>query len=119
MELERLEESWTDRLLELKNTDISHAPALDMPEWEVAFEQLLVYFLYRQLPGALDDGEYEGRAAFAVLSYSIIRDLCRTHAVLHGSVDLDDLIEIARQYSAEIEYSDENVEALLDALFES
>ena len=118
MELERLEESWTDRLEELKSTDISHAPSLDMPEWEIAFEQLLVYFLYRQLPFALDDGEYEGRAAFCVLSYRIIRDLCRVHAVLHGSVDLDDLVEIARQYSAEIEYSDENVEALLDALFE-
>ena len=118
MELERLEESWTDRLEELKSTDISHAPSLDMPEWEIAFEQLLVYFLYRQLPFALDDGEYEGRAAFCVLSYRIIRDLCHVHAVLHGSVDLDDLVEIARQYSAEIEYSDENVEALLDALFE-
>lgn len=117
--LERLEESWTDRLQELRDTDLSDAPALDTSEWEVAFEQLLVYFLYRQLPGALDDGEYEGRAAFAVLSYSMIRDLCRTHAVLHGRIDLDDLVEITRQYSAEIEYSDENVEALLDALFES
>ena len=118
LELERLEETWTDRLLELKNTDISHAPVLNTPEWEVAFEQLLVYFLYRQLPFALDDGEYEGRAAFCVLSYRIIRELCRMHAVLHGSVSLNDLVDIARQYSAEIEYSDENVEALLDALFE-
>ena len=67
---------------------------------------------------ALDDGEYEGRAAFCVLSYRIIHDLCRVHVVLHGCVGLDDLVEIARQYSAEIEYSDENVEALLDALFE-
>lgn len=118
LELERLEEPWTDRLLELKETDISQAPALDTPEWEVAFEQLLVYFLYRQLPFALDDGEYEGRVAFCVLSYRIIRALCRVHGVLHDSVDLDDLVGISRQYSAEIEYSDENVEALLDALFE-
>lgn len=117
LKLERLETSWTDRLDELKSTDISVAPALDAPEWEIALEQLLVYFLYRQLPFALDDGEYEGRAAFCVLSYRMIRDLCRVHAVLHGSVNLDDLVEIARQYSAEIEYSDENVEALLDALF--
>lgn len=118
LELERLETSWTERLQELKCTDISQAPILDTPEWEIAFEQLLVYFLYRQLPFALDDGEYEGRAVFCVLSYCIIHDLCRVHAVLHGSVNLDDLVEIARQYSAEIEYSDENVEALLDALFE-
>ena len=118
LELERLEESWTERLTELKETDLSCAPDLDTHEWEVAFEQLMVYFLYRQLPFALDDGEYEGRAAFCVLSYCFIRDLCRVHAVLHGNVELDDLVEIARQYSAEIEYSDENVEALLDALFE-
>lgn len=118
LELERLEESWTDCLQELKTTDISDVPVLDTQEWEVAFEQLLVYFLYRQLPFALDDGEYEGRAAFCVLSYRIIHDLCRVHAVLHGRVGLDDLVEIVRQYSAEIEYSDENVEALLDALFE-
>ena len=117
LELERLEESWTDRLRELKGTDIFDAPVLDMPEWEIAFEQMLVYFLYRQLPFALDDGEYEGRAACGVLCYRMIRDLCRVHAVLHGSVSLDDLVEIARQYSAEIEYSDENVEALLDAIF--
>ncbi|MBQ2879474.1 MAG: flagellin lysine-N-methylase [Anaerotignum sp.] len=118
LELERLEADWTERLTEWKETDISQAPVLDGQEWETAFEQLLVYFLYRQLPFALDDGEYEGRAAFCVLSYRVIRDLCRVHAVLHGSVTLDDLVEIARQYSAEIEYSDENVEALLDALFE-
>lgn len=117
LEMERLEAPWTDRLLELKETNLSDAPALDASEWETAFEQLLVYFLYRQMPFALDDGEYEGRAAFCVLSYGIIRELCRVHGVLHGSVSLEDLVEIARQYSAEIEYSDENVEALLDALF--
>jgi len=118
LELERLEADWTDRLTEWKETDLSQAPVLDSDDWEIAFEQLLVYFLYRQLPFALDDGEYEGRAAFCVLSYRVIRDLCCVHGVLHGSVTPDDLVEIARQYSAEIEYSDENVEALLDALFE-
>ena len=118
LELERLEESWTDRLLELKNADLSAVPFPDDGEWETAFEQLLVYFLYRHLPGALDDGDYEGRAAFAVLSYKIIRALCHTHAVLHGEVTIDNLIEIARQYSAEIEYSDENVEMILDTSFE-
>jgi len=48
-----------------------------------------------------------------VLSFAIIRRLLLVHFALHGSVVLADLIEIARQYSAEIEYSDENVEILL------
>ena len=43
----------------------------------------------------------------------MIRRLLLVHIALHGSVVLADLIEIARQYSAEIEYSDENVEILL------
>ncbi|MDO4530567.1 MAG: flagellin lysine-N-methylase [Bacillota bacterium] len=114
--LERLEETWTERLQELRDTETSAVPVLDGAEWEIAFEQLLVYFLYRQLPFALDDGEYEGRAAFAVLSYKIICQMCYVHAVLHGKIELENLVEIARQYSAEIEYSDENVEALLDAI---
>lgn len=70
-------------------------------------------FSLSAMPLALDDGEYEGRAAFAVLSFAIIRRLLLVHFALHGSVVLADLIEIARQYSAEIEYSDENVEILL------
>ena len=111
--LERLEPSWTDRLLELKETDLTEISLPDAAAWEPAFEQLLVYFLYRQLPLALDDGEYEGRAAFAVLSFAMIRRLLLVQLALHGSVALADLIEIARQYSAEIEYSDENIEILL------
>lgn len=113
LDLERLEPSWTDRLLELKKTDLTGISLPDTAEWELALEQLLVYFLYRQLPFALDDGEYEGRAAFAVLSYQMIRRLSLVHTALHGGVTLADLIEIARQYSAEIEYSDENIEILL------
>ena len=49
-------------------------------------------------------------------AYEIIEQT--VEAVGNGGVVLDDLVDIARQYSAEIEYSDENVEALLDALFE-
>ena len=113
LELERLEPSWTGRLLELKETDLTGISLPDAMVWEPALEQLLVYFLYRQMPLALDDGEYEGRAALAVLSFAMIRRLLLVHFALHGSVVLADLIEIARQYSAEIEYSDENVEILL------
>ena len=118
LKLERLEDGWTERLLELRDTDISLAATPTNEEWEIAFEQLLVYFLYRQLPFALEDGEYEGRAALAVLGYQILRQLCCVYIALHGAVELDNLVELARQYSAEIEYSDENVEALLDALYE-
>lgn len=114
--LERLEESWTERLKMWQETDLTEAPALDTPEWEIAWEQLLVYFLYRHLTGALEDGEYEGRAAFAVLSLRVIRQLCQAEALQKGRISLQEGKEIVRAYSAEIEYSDENVEALLDCI---
>lgn len=114
--LERLEESWTERLKMWRETDLTKAPALDTPEWEIAWEQLLVYFLYRHLTGALEDGEYEGRAAFAVLSLRVIRQLCQAEGVQKGRISLQEGKEIVRAYSAEIEYSDENVEALLDCI---
>ena len=62
--------------------------------------------------GALDDGDIPGRAAFCVLSVLLLAALCSQTA----DCSLNHLQEWARMYSAEIEYSDENMEALLDAL---
>lgn len=79
---------------------------------DTAWEQLAHYFIYRQLPDALyDDSLYE-RIAFCVISVKIIR------LMLTGceSISLDTLIDTARLYSSEIEYSDENIDTILDEL---
>ena len=113
LSLERLDEAWTERLEALtKAKDRSALPesALDTP-----LEQLAVYLLYRHLPGALEDGDYGGRLAFAALSVQLLRGLL---AIKQAESTLDDLVELARLYSSEIEYSDENLAALLDALHE-
>ena len=108
MQLEQLDPLWQTQLDQLKN-----APSTPLdPQWNTAFEQLLCYFLYRHLPGALSDGCVQERTAFAVLSVTIIRALC----ACKPDLQLDDIIEICRMYSSEIEYSDENVDALLSAL---
>lgn len=106
--LERLEDDWADRLAVLKNAPSLTAPsALDLPA-----EQLLCYFLYRHLTGALDDGLLSPRIAFSVLSTLIVTTLWQ-YGTEHTAAQFYDL---ARRYSAEIEYSDENVEALLDGM---
>ena len=79
---------------------------------ETAWEQLAHYFIYRHLPDALyDDSLYE-RIAFCIISVKIIR------LMLSGceSISLDTLIDTARLYSSEIEYSEENIDAVLDEL---
>jgi len=117
LSLERLDSAWTDRLAELKRLPCTmDAPA--SPEWEIAFEQLMVYLLFRHLPAALIDGDIAGRIAYSALMWRILRRLCAVHMALHGGVTIDDLIELCRLYSSEIEYSDENITAILDALNE-
>lgn len=105
--LERLDAQWDNTIAPLK--DMTVLPPCDVPD--TAFEQLLCYFLFRHLPYALDDDRFAERTAFAVHSVRILRLLCTAHG---GTTEA--LCDAARQYSAEIEYSDENIDRLLDVL---
>lgn len=99
--LERLDEEWTETLAKIKNG--GEKPfAID----SVAAEQLLFYFIFRHLSGALDDGRFGERIAFAVLSLYMVEK----------AAEYKGIFEAARLYSSEIEYSDENIEALLDII---
>ena len=104
--LERLDENWT-AALECLQSEFSPK---EFPQWEIALEQLLVYFLYRHLPAALYDGDVASKIAFAVLSTCMIAWLCAAK----DECSFDDLLEFVRMYSSEIEYSDENPETLFD-----
>lgn len=103
LSLERLDESWT-RLLESVPAVLPEAPA----DWEIPLEQLLCYFLYRHLPGALEDDDIPGRMALCVFATRCVRD-----AALAAGIPL---AEAARMFSAEVEYSEENIGALLDSM---
>jgi len=85
-------------------------------EWSIAFEQLLVYFIYRHLADGLYDNSLKERICFAVLSFYIIRALCVLQAQQSGCVTINELIDISRLYSSEIEYSEENIDTLLEML---
>ncbi len=104
--LERLDPAWDEYLDAIDNIGEDIPATL-----ETMCEQLLCYFLYRHLSGALDDGLFRERVQFAVLSCYVIVALCRSHST-------DELLEVARMYSSEIEYSDENVDILLETLQE-
>lgn len=83
--------------------------------WETEYEQLLVYFLLRHL--LADEGrEMPQRAAFAVLSTAMLYALGAAMRTQTGSLTFADRVELARQWSANIEYSEENMRAVLDAL---
>ena len=85
-------------------------------EWDTAFEQLTVYFIFRHLADGMYDGLFNERILFSVLSYYIIKHLLISQALKTGKVNLDDLIEISRIYSSEIEYSEDNIFSILKGL---
>lgn len=112
--LERLDEGWADWLEKLAKS--SEEP-MNLPEiLETPLEQLLVYFLYRHLPGALEDGGLAERTAFAVLSWRLVRALCGLVLDRAKGEEIEALVEAARMYSSEIEYSDENMEIILELI---
>ena len=116
--LERLEPAWGQRLERLGG--LTPADLQAFSEHVVArsaeYEQLLVYFIYRHLANAEDGADLLARIAFAQLAYRMLVALGAEQWKRTGDFTFADQVELARLYSSEIEYSEENTKALLSAL---
>ena len=110
LRLERLDEQWTDRLHALQKS--TGAVCATIPS--SAYEQLLAYFVYRHAANAADRRGFAVRICFAVLGYRVIGAL--TAAVAEAGNEFDTFCDLARAFSAEIEYSDENFDIVLELL---
>ena len=112
--LERLDEAWTEQL-----QTFSSSAALPLPDDDkcsVALEQLLVCLLWRHMPAALNDDDLRGHIAFALFIWQLLRDMIAVSCERRGRFEIEDAVELARLCSSEIEYSDENIGAILDKL---
>lgn len=119
LSLETLDPAWTRLVAGLKEQRTERdRTAVDTyaAVREIEYEQLLVYFIYRYMANAFDESESAEYAALAAFSYELIRALGTLLLFQNGKFDFEDLVALARLYSAEIEYSDENVERILDFL---
>ncbi len=114
LELERLDEAWTEHLNALlaSGNDPIDASPLNMPAWDAAFEQLMVYLLYRHLPDALYSGDIKSQVLYCALIWALLRRML----LINKFQNMEQLIELSRLYSSEIEYSDENLNAIHSAL---
>ncbi len=112
--LERLDESWTQRLLNLKTRwqqlDVA---AFDraMATRQTEYEQFAVYLLYRHFVNAETAAT---AAAFVSFGVMLLYYLGAAHFDETGAFTFDDQVELARLFSSEIEYSDENLAFFLD-----
>lgn len=112
--LERLDPAWDKYLDALEDAPPLGESILSAELTEqthVAYEHLIGYFIYRYMT-ASDDLDLPDvaavRVSFAVVATALIHTLVRVTGA--------DVHDVARMFSSEIEYSDENREAFLDLL---
>ena len=116
-ELEMLDENWGKLINKAKVAKVDF-DGFDryMQGRESEYEQLLIYFIYRHFANAPDFDSAVSRGLFAVLSCELLRLLGAILFTEKGDFTLDDQIELARLFSSEIEYSDENLYTILDEI---
>ena len=103
-DLEIMDESWR-ALLKGIEVSISKVCGLDK-----AFENLMIYFIYRHTSVAADREDLGARVLFAIASCYIIGGVFASQEIQTPET----LTDIASRYSAEIEYSEENTAKLIN-----
>lgn len=117
LSLERLDETWTRLLTRVREGASSadwEAFRAHMADRETEPEQFAVYLAYRHLAPAWDEEEFGARVRFVFDGACFF---CCAAAVLfsqNGGFSFEDGVELARLFSSELEYSEENMERILE-----
>ncbi len=111
LSLERLDQEWT-KVLENLEGFVFDGRIFEEEEFQIPLEQLAVYFIFRHLTDALWNGEYCARVQFVLQSCYMIGALWEKSRQDTGTITLETMTNLARMYSAEVEYSEENLERL-------
>ena len=116
-DLERLDPAW-DQVLDLLEKPMDNA-GFDafMKDRHCEYEQFLVYLIYRHVASAFDMEDAKSRAVFATLSCEILYRFGAAIWTETREFSFEKQAEIARMFSSEIEYSEENLNTLFDLLY--
>ena len=82
------------------------------------FKNLAEYFVYRYFIKANDDYNILSKIILTALSVFIIKALAIDEWLQNGRFNVENLIQIAKMYSKEIEYSAENLDSFENASYE-
>ena len=102
-ELEYLTDEWQ---ILLEKRECAH---IDFDKRTLILKNLLTYLVYRHTPEAEDGEDFARRLGFAMLGTEICDRLFDTAHVADAAAAL----EICRLFSSEIEYSEDNLDALM------
>lgn len=103
---ERLDAKWDEYIFSLKN-----ALEYKNPEnMDVILEQLFVYFVFRHLSDSLYERNFEKRLSFCIHAVEFLSTI-----YFYNDKNIN-FNELCRMYSCEIEYSDENLNKLINLM---
>lgn len=113
--LEPISKDWIPYLQKVaeKDEDLPELPK----EYELYLRRIAVYFLYRYFLKGVFDGEIVSRVRLAALSVWLIGRLWRYDMSMNDAHGFEDCAWIAKNYSKEIEYSTDNLDAILDGFY--
>lgn len=89
----------------------------DFSQYEPYLRRLAVYFVFRYFMKGIFDGEILSRLKLAAVSVWMINYLWHCEMYDNGALTFDDMAQTAKNYSKEVEYSEENLDALADAFY--
>ena len=117
---ERLDEKWTDILTLLKENyktaDYSgFGKYIENRQYE--YEQLAVYLIYRYYANSFDLDDAAVICAFTVLICKLLYSIGAVIWTQTGCFSFEQQVELVRMFSAEIEYSDEIIDNILNELY--
>lgn len=96
MSLERLDKSWGNELKKLKNSE--SMSVFKREDLQIFFEQLACYFIFRHFGSGV---------GFTLLSCWIVGAICS------DCESFEEMLDVARMYSSEIEYCEENTQKVI------
>lgn len=83
------------------------------------FKNILVYFIFRYFMKAIFDYDMSAKIKLAIISTLMIKELAVVRFIeKNNSFTEEDMVEVSRIYSKDIEHSDENIEDLQE-IFET
>lgn len=116
--LEPIDPQWPSLLLELRDRLPAEALMTDHPAHRKNMKLLAHYFLYRYFCKALFDGDILSKTLLPLIACAVVTVLNAARCRQNGSFTLEDQVFTAKQFSKEIEYCTENLDALCDHIWE-
>ncbi len=107
-ELEPIDEKWKPFIGDLRKSAVS----VNTMKYEIYLKNIGIYFIWRYFMKGVFDGEIISKVKLAVISMAMLNVIFSTE-----NADSDRCVILAKNYSKETEYSEENLEAVYDMTY--